>query len=81
MNRVYSCKDYEINIKIALIYIIAIIDITDIIIALSFSSYELKVHSDFSPYRPKTSLSAQLISNWFRSSSNIGRSRLSNRTE
>ncbi len=26
---VYSCRDYEMNIKIALINIIAIIDITD----------------------------------------------------
>ena len=37
MNGVYTCKDYTININIALIYIIAIIDITDIIIAIIIS--------------------------------------------
>ena len=37
MNGVYSCNDYEININDAFIYIIAIIDITDIIIAIIIS--------------------------------------------
>ncbi len=34
MNGVHRCKDYEMKINIALIYVIVIIDIIDIIIAV-----------------------------------------------